>query len=69
MDINLDTGFVIPIRNLHSEPIVKEAKVKKLPNGQWRVVKKDGTGNLGTYDSKEEATKRLQQVEYFKHKG
>jgi alkylated DNA nucleotide flippase Atl1 len=45
------------------------AMVKKLPNGQYRVVKHDGTGNLGTYDTKGEAEERLRQVEYFKHKG
>lgn len=44
------------------------AKIKKLPNGKYRVVKRDGTGNLGTCDSLEEAKSRLKEVEYFKHK-
>ncbi len=36
----------------------------------WHVVSKDGSKNLGgPYSSEEEAKKRLQQIEYFKHKG
>lgn len=38
--------------------------------GKWYVKSKDGKKNLGgPYNTKEEAVKRLQQVEYFKHKG
>jgi len=48
--------------------MIKESKIKKLPNGKYRVVKKDGTGNLGTCNSLEEAKNRLKEVEYFKHK-
>lgn len=33
----------------------------------WRVVSKKTRRNLGTYKTKEEAKKRLRQVEYFKH--
>lgn len=47
--------------------LLKIAKIKKLPNGQYRVVSKKGK-NLGTYQTKEEAVERLRQVEYFKHK-
>lgn len=37
--------------------------------GSKYVVKsKDGSKKLGTYSSKAAATKRLQQIEYFKHK-
>jgi hypothetical protein len=46
--------------------LVKEARIKKLPNGKYRVVSKKDK-NLGTYDSKEKAVERLRQVEYFKH--
>lgn len=45
----------------------KNAFIKKLPNGKWKVMSEKGK-NLGIYDSKEDAKKRLQQVEYFKHK-
>ena len=41
--------------------------VKKMPNGKWRVVSRKGK-NLGEYTTKEEANKRLRQIEYFKHK-
>ncbi|MFZ2201958.1 MAG: hypothetical protein WAV56_01025 [Microgenomates group bacterium] len=33
----------------------------------WRVVSEKTRRNLGTYKTKEEAKKRLRQVEYFKH--
>lgn len=36
---------------------------------KWKVISKDRTKELGTYDSKEEAIKRLKQIEYFKHQG
>jgi hypothetical protein len=35
---------------------------------KWKVVSSDRTKELGTYDSKEEAVKRLRQIEYFKNK-
>lgn len=46
----------------------KIAFVRHLPNGKWRVVSRKGK-NLGTYDTEEEAKKRLGQVEFFKHQG
>lgn len=36
-------------------------------NNRWVVTDHTGKKNLGTYDTKEEAEKRLKQVEYFKH--
>lgn len=44
---------------------IKEAKIKKLENGKYRVVSNSG-GDLGTYATKSEAKKRLSQVEAFK---
>lgn len=46
--------------------ILKEGKIKKLPNGKYRVVSEQSK-NLGTYNSREGAKKRLRQIEYFKH--
>jgi len=46
---------------------IKLAYVKKLPNGKWRVFSEKHK-NLGTFDTQEEAKKRLKQIEYFKHK-
>jgi len=46
---------------------VKNAYIRKLPNGKYRVFSEKGK-NLGTYDSKEQAKKRLRQIEFFKHK-
>lgn len=43
------------------------AKIRKLPDGKYRVLSEKGK-NLGTSDNKSDAVKRLQQVEYFKHK-
>lgn len=42
------------------------SKIVKKDN-KYQVQSEKGK-NLGTYDSKEEAEKRLKQVEYFKHK-
>lgn len=47
--------------------IIKNAFIRKLPNGKWRVVSRKGR-NLGTYDTKEKAQVRLKQIEFFKHK-
>lgn len=47
--------------------LVKIAKIRKLPNGKYRVLSEKGK-NLGTYDTRALAVKRLQQVEFFKHK-
>lgn len=45
---------------------VKESRIKKI-NNKYRVISKKNK-NLGTFDSKIKAKKRLQQVEYFKNK-
>ena len=42
------------------------SKIVKIKN-KYQVQSESGR-NLGTYDTKEEAEKRLRQVEYFKHK-
>ena len=44
----------------------KIAFIKEISKGKWRVLSKKGR-NLGTYNSKEQAEKRLKQVEFFKH--
>jgi hypothetical protein len=38
-------------------------------NNKWVVLSEDGSKELGSYETKQEAMKRLQQIEYFKHKG
>lgn len=48
--------------------MIKVSFIKKLPDGKFRVVSRKGK-NLGTFDTKEEASKRLQQVEFFKRKA
>lgn len=48
------------------QQMVKISRIRKLPDGKFRVVSRDGK-NLGTYKSREAAKKRLKQVEYFKH--
>ena len=47
------------------EDLVKLARIRKLPGGKYRVLSEKGK-NLGTSETKEEAVKRLRQVEYFK---
>jgi hypothetical protein len=46
----------------------KFAYIRKIPGGKYRVYSEKGK-NLGTYRSQSAAKKRLQQVEFFKHKG
>jgi hypothetical protein len=41
------------------------ARIRKLPGGKYRVLSGKGK-NLGTSETKEEAVKRLREVEYFK---
>lgn len=45
--------------------LIKSKIVKK--DNKYQVQSEKGR-NLGTYDTKEEAKKRLKQIEYFKHK-
>ncbi len=45
---------------------IKNSYIGRLSNGKWRVYSRKGR-NLGTYSSKSQAEKRLQQVEMFKH--
>lgn len=47
------------------QEMVKLAYIKQV-GSKWKVLSQKGK-SLGTYDTKEEAVKRLQQVEYFKH--
>lgn len=56
--------------NLMNDPDKKDnlelvEKIVKVGN-KWQVQSEKGR-NMGTYDTKEEAKKRLQQIEYFKH--
>ena len=52
-------GLVVKLHNEINEKIVKKGN-------KWQVQSEKGK-NLGTYDTKKEAEKRLQQVHYFKH--
>ena len=45
-----------------AERIVKDGS-------KWKILSKDSSKELGTYDTKEDAVKRLRQIEYFKHQG
>lgn len=48
----------------------REAIIRKTPGKEeWCVKSKDGSKNLGCYDSKKGAEERLRAVEYFKRQG
>lgn len=47
--------------------MIKLGFIKKMPNGKYCVFSEAGK-NMGTYNSKEQAKKRLRQIEFFKHK-
>lgn len=57
--------YVINPDCVHVENPIIEKIVKK--GSKWQVQSEDGSRNLGTYDTKAEAEKRLRQVHYFKH--
>ncbi len=40
--------------------------IHKLPNGEYRLMSKDGEKNLGTFKTEEQAVHHEQQVEWFK---
>jgi len=68
--MNLSIDAILLLANKYESfcnDYIKYAIIKKMPNGKYRVLSKKNK-NLGTFDTKEEANKRLQQVEYFKHK-
>lgn len=52
--------------NSIGEGISKTAFIRKIKN-KYRVVSRKGK-NLGTYNTRAEAVKRLRQIEFFKHK-
>jgi hypothetical protein len=65
-----DTNHILKLAHNYEksclESLDKLARIKKLPSGKYRVLSENGK-NLGTSETKEEAEKRLKQVEYFKH--
>lgn len=61
-----DLFALVAFAELHSE-FIKNAYIRKLPNGKYRVYSEKGK-NLGTYNTREQAKKRLRQIEFFKHK-
>lgn len=50
----------------HQYCLVKDAVIRKLPKGKYRVMSESGK-NLGTYPSRPGAVERLKQIEMFKH--
>lgn len=65
--VNEILQFAESYENSCQQNLEKLARIKKLPNGKYRVLSEKGK-NLGTTPTKEKAKQRLQQVEYFKHK-
>lgn len=50
--------------------VIKNAMIKRVTvegKKKYRVFNEKGTRPFGTYDTLEEAKKRLSQMEYFKH--
>jgi hypothetical protein len=65
-DINTILELASVYENRCSQDLVKLAKIRKMPDGMYRVLSQSGK-NLGTYKSRKGAEKRLSRVEYFKH--
>lgn len=64
----VEKGSVIFKKASKDTTITKTATVTKHKDG-WHVMSEEGKNLGGPYKSKEEAVKRLRQVEYFKHQG
>jgi transcription termination factor NusB len=47
--------------------LIKIAFIKKKPNGKWVILSRKGK-ELGEYKTKEQAVKRLREIEYFSSK-
>lgn len=66
----MDTDKILALANIYENQclhnLIKIARIKKIPGGKYRVLSEKGK-NLGTYNSRKKAVKRLRQVEYFKH--
>jgi ribosomal protein L37AE/L43A len=60
------SAFLGKVKGYDKESI--DEIIKHMENGKWRVMSHKGK-NLGTYTSREDADKRLQQVHYFKSQG
>lgn len=43
--------------------------IRKIGDNKWRLYSKDGSKNLGTFDSLAAAKKHEREVQYFKHMG
>jgi hypothetical protein len=41
--------------------------IRKIGDNKWRLYSKDGSKNLGTFNSLEAAKKHEREVQYFKH--
>lgn len=65
-DVNTILQLANAYENRCLESLVKLAKIRKMPDGKYRVLSQTGK-NLGTYKSHEGAKKRLKQVEFSKH--
>jgi len=50
---------------VNTEELVE--KIVKRDDGKYEVMSKDGDRSFGVYGSEEKATKRLRQIEFFKH--
>lgn len=65
-----DVNHLLKLASTYEEQciqdLVKIARIRKLPDGRYRVLSQKGK-DLGTYKSRKGAEKRLKQVEYFKH--
>lgn len=53
--------------NTDGSGLYKIAIIRKMPKGYWGIYSRKGK-LLGKYKTKQEAVKRLRQIEFFKHK-
>jgi hypothetical protein len=66
IDVNAILQLAITYENKCSQELVKLAKIRKMPDGSYRVLSQTGK-NLGSYKSRKGAERRLRMIEMFKH--
>lgn len=64
---NISDSLEFADKIIEKHAFTKISYISKLKSGKYRVLSEKGR-NLGTYNSRGAAEKRLRQVEYFKHR-
>lgn len=66
----MDTNQILKLAISYEEnckiDLIKIARIKKMRNGKYQILSEKGK-NLGIYNTKGDAVRRLREIEFFKH--